>query len=146
MKKLGMIMFLMFLLIGLGGCGEEDPVLYINPEITEYSPNMSSTPGIPLLGVFTLDLKNSDLQFHWVAEEGTFLMWHNEGHGRIEDLGNDVMTNVHKMYWSTGTGESISEKSFTIYLSVEDIYTSEIIAETSIQIDQKEEGYFTIDE
>lgn len=87
------------------------------------------------------------MQIHWVVEQGSFLMWHgnDKGMGRIEDMGNDIYTNVHKLYWSEGA-EAISQKSFSIYLTIEDINTAEVIAETSIRIDNPEEGYFTINQ
>lgn len=147
MKKSITALLLITLIISLTGCNskDKDPVLWITPGITEYWTYMSSTPGIELTAAFTLDLKNSDLKYHWVAERGTFLMWHGneKGMGRIEDLGNDIMTNVHKLYWSEGTNP-ISEKSFKVHLTVEDIETAEVIAKTSIQIDHPEEGHFTI--
>jgi hypothetical protein len=149
MKKLITAILLIALIFSLVGCKEndDDRVLWINPEITEYWTYMSSTPGLKLTAAFTLDLKNSDLKYHWVAEQGTFLMWHGneKGMSRIEDLGNDITTNVHKLYWSEGT-EAISEKSFSIYLTIEDINTAEVIAETSIQIDHPKESYFTIEQ
>ncbi len=74
-------------------------------------------------------------------------MWHgnDKGMGRIEDMGNDIYTNVHKLYWSE-SAEAISQKSFSIYLTIENINTAEVIAETSIRIDNPEEGYFTINQ
>jgi hypothetical protein len=149
MKKLIVAILLITIIFCLAGCKENDkgPVLWINPGITEYWTYMSSTPGIELTAAFTLDLKNSDFKYHWVADQGTFLMWHGneKGMGRIEDLGNDIKTNVHKLYWSAGS-EAISEKSFTIHLTIEDNNTAEVIAETNIQIEHPEEGYFTIDQ
>jgi autotransporter adhesin len=106
---------------------------------------MSSTPGIGLVASFQRDLKNKNYKFHWLTEQGTFLTWHEDGKGRIEILGNDVKTNVHKVYWATG-GERIKGSSFKIYLKVENIDTEEVMYETSIEILQNESGYFSIKE
>lgn len=146
MKKSLTAILLITLTISLAGCQKNEHVLWITSGINDYWTYMSTTPGIELTAVFTRDLKNSDLKYHWVAEQGTFLMWHgSDSIGRIEDLGNDIITNIHKLYWAEGA-YSISEKSFTVYLTIEDISTSEVIAETSIQIEHPEEGHFIIDQ
>lgn len=106
---------------------------------------MSSVPGIELIAVFTRDLKNKNYKYHWVAEQGIFLTWHDEGKGIIKALGSDIKTNVHKVYWSVNPDKSIEITSFKVHLTVEDIGTSEIYAETSILIKQKKSGYFSID-
>ena len=60
------------------------------------------------------------------------------------DLGSDLKTNEHKVYWSLRNGEMIAEKSFKIYLTVEENSSAKIIAEASILIEQKKEGHFSI--
>ncbi len=82
--------------------------------------------------------------FHWIAEQGIFLTWHDDGKVRIEVLGNDIKTNVHKVYWSVNPSNAIKETSFNVYLTIEDIESDEIMYETNIEILQKKEGYFTI--
>ncbi len=136
--------FLIIAIILIAACGDRDSRLSITPEIDEYTPAMSSVPGIGLIAGFSRDLKNKDYKFHWVAERGTFLKWHDGGKGRIEVLGNDIKTNEHKVYWTVDPDENISEKSFLVYLTVEEIDTSEVMYETSIRIDQDREGYFSI--
>ena len=140
------LLIILIFAIFLTGCGDKDTGLSINPEINVYSPVMSSVPGIGLIAEFSRDLKNSDYKFHWVAEEGTFLTWHNEGKGRIEVLGNDIKTNEHKVYWSVDGGEEIRASAFKIYLTVEQIETSEVMYETALEIKQKEKGIFSIED
>lgn len=131
-------------LISFTGCNAENNGLSINPEIFEYTPAMSSVPGIALTATFQRDLKNKNYKFHWVAEQGTFLTWHDGGKGRFEVLGSDIKTNVHKVYWTVDLDQIIEETSFTIYLTVENIDTDEIMYETNIKILQQKEGYFSI--
>ncbi len=148
MKKILAAVLLITALCILTSCQEktDEPVLWINPEPTEYWTYMSSTPGIALTAVLTLDLKNSDFKYHWIAEQGTFLMWHgNDGQGRLEDLGRDIKTNVHKLYWTAGP-EPFTDPSLRVYVTVENIETQEVIAETYIEIQQPEEGHFVIDQ
>lgn len=142
MKKYLFLLLLTAFILSLTACGESAGDLTISSDITEYNPEMSSVPGIALTAVFTRDLKNSDLKYHWIAEEGTFVVWHSEGNGRLEDLGSDIMTNVHKIYWTVRDG-TVEESTFEIYLAVENIYTSEVISETRIQI-RSTAGSFTI--
>jgi len=138
-------LFIILPILLLPGCATSNPVLSINPGLSEYSPAMSSVPGLELISVLTLDLKNSDVKYHWIAEQGTFLTWHDEGKGQVQELGDDIRTNLHKVYWSIGTGVDISVKSFQILLTVEKIDTGEVIAKTSLEIKQKKPGIFTVD-
>lgn len=131
-NKLVMAIVLFFTLLSFVGCVEEKTGLSIRPEIYEYSLNMSSSPGIPLVAQFTRDLKNKDYKYHWIAERGTFLKWHKEGRGRIEELGSDIKTNEHKVYWAVDPDEEIG--------------SGKVMHETTIQIDQQRKGYFTIKE
>lgn len=142
-KKLLVVIAFIFL-ISITGCNDKNNGLSIKPEIYEYTPAMSSVPGIGLIATFQRDLKNKSYKFHWVAEQGTLVTWHDGGKGRIEVLGNDIKTNVHKVYWTVNSDQIIEETSFTIYLTVESIDTDEIIYETNIEILQQKEGYFSI--
>lgn len=89
------VAYALILLMVVAGCSHEDSGLSIHPEIYEYTPTMSSVPGIALTASFQRDLKNKNYKFHWIAEQGIFLTWHDDGKGRIEALGNDIKTNVH---------------------------------------------------
>lgn len=142
-KKL-ILAYALILLMAIAGCSLEDSRLSIHPEIYEYTPTMSSVPGIALTASFQRDLKNKNYKFHWVAEQGIFLTRHDDGKGRIEALGNDIRTNVHKVYWTVNPDRAIKEDSFKVYLSVEHIDTNEIMYETYIVILQQKEGYFSI--
>ena len=130
------------------GCVDQKTGLTIKPEILKYSPMMSSTPGIPLIAKFAGDLKNINYQYHWAAEQGTFLKWSDEGQdiGRIEILGNDIKTDEQKVYWTVDYNEEIKADSFKVRLTIEENETGKAIAEAVIQIDQQNQGYFTIKE
>lgn len=141
------ILALLAMILSLPGCSADDSSLAIKPELFEYSPYMSSTPGIPLVAVFTRELKNKNYVYHWIAEEGTFLKWHGSasGMGRIEVLGRDVTTNEHKIYWTVDPDHEIKAESFEVYLTIEELDTGKVMFETSLGIQQKEPLYFVID-
>lgn len=126
-------------------CEKPAPPLSIHPEIRAYTLAMSANPGIPLTAIYTRDLKNSDYQYHWVTPKGTFIRWDGAGSGRIQALGSDVRTNLHKVYWTLDPESLFPDPSFQIRLTVEHITTGEVIDEASLTIRQKTPGYFTID-
>lgn len=133
------------LILSLGACSPANPVLRINPEISEYSPYMSSTPGIPLTAVSTLDLTNKNVQFHWLTEAGTLLKWDDRnGYGRVEILGSDVRTNLPKVYWSMDELSDIAATSFQVHLTLEALDTGKVIAKASLTIRQPSPDRFTI--
>lgn len=132
----------------LTACTKAANPLSIKPEILEYSPFMSSTPGIPLEANLTRDLKNKNYVYHWSTEEGTFLKWHNisVGKGRVETLGNDIKTNEHKVFWSVDPNHEIEAKAFQVLLTIEALDTGNVVYETSLEIKQDKPGYFEIEE
>lgn len=117
----------------------------INSEISEYSPLMSSTPGIPLTIKFKSEETKSNMKFHWITEQGTFLNWEKDK-GKINVLGNDIIVNDQKVYWSIDPNSKINKSSFKIYLKIEDSNTSKEISQTSIEVKQNKEGIFSIKE
>lgn len=138
---------LLAMILPLPGCSADDSSLAIKPELFEYSPYMSSTPGIPLVAVFTRELKNKNYICHWIAEEGTFLKWHGSagGMGRIEVLGRDVMSNEHKIFWTVDPDQEIKVESFEVHLTIEELDTGNVMFETSLEIKQKEPLFFVIE-
>lgn len=142
-KKFISIILLSSIFFSLSGCGDKKIDVYINPGIKEYSPIMSSVPGIPLNAEFNSSTKNENIKFHWVTEQGTLLKWQQDN-GKINILGKDIKINEQKVYWSVATEEKIKKSPFKIYLTIEDNDSSKIIAETSIQIEQNKEGFYFI--
>jgi hypothetical protein len=115
----------------------------INPEINKYSPMISSVPGIPLTVKFKANTGESDIKFHWVTEQGTFLSWQQVS-GKISNLGKDAKINEQKIYWTIDPNVKLVESSFKIYLKIEDNDTSKVIYETSIELEQDKEGFFSV--
>jgi hypothetical protein len=111
----------------------------INSEINKYSPLMSSTPGMPLVA----ETKEEDIKYHWITEQGTFLNWERDS-GKINILGKDIKSNEQRIYWSVDPNEEIKISAFRIYLKIESNNTSKIIYETSIEIEQSKDGFFSI--
>lgn len=142
MKKITFIIITIILSMVVCGCGQAGG-LSLKAEIDKYSPSFSSVPGIPLIAEFERNLRYKDYKFHWVAEYGTFLKWHNETNGRIEILGHDVSTNEHKVYWSPLSKDSRQKSSFSIYLTIEEVDTLKVIDSTSLKI-TVQDGYYMV--
>lgn len=134
------------MVLPLQSCSATENRLTIKSELIEYSPYMSSTPGIPLIAVFNRELSNKNYIYHWIAEEGTFLKWQNStiGMGRIEVLGSDVMMNEHKIIWTVDPDHDIKTESFELHLTIEELDTGNVMFETSLEIIQKEPLFFVI--
>jgi hypothetical protein len=115
----------------------------INSEINKYSPLMSSTPGLPLAVDIRPITKKGDIKYHWVTEQGIFLDWKQDS-GKINILGKDAESIEQKIYWSVDLNEEIKKSTFKIYLKIKDTDTSKVIYETSIEVEQDKEGFFSI--
>jgi len=155
LKKCISIILISVLIYSLLGCTNKNIQISNNPqntkkieatissEINGYSPMMSSTPGIPLNISFKANPGEDNIKFHWITEQGTFLNWQKDS-GKISILGKDIKTNERKIYWSIDPNEKINESIFKIYLKIEDNDTSKEIYETSVEIEQNKEGFFSI--
>lgn len=145
MKKHKVLILCLFLIsFFLLGCNEKKSEVFIKPELNIYTQTMSSVPGIPLIAEFKTKEKNMEIKYHWTAEEGIFLNW-EQSSGKISVLGKDFKNNGERIYWSVDNNK-IKKSSFKIYLKAEESNSSKILAETSIEIEQSKEGFFTIKE
>jgi hypothetical protein len=153
-KSILFIMCITITIVLMGGCKEKkkeaasisgitkyEAVIY--PEVTKYSPAMSSIPGIPLAGVFKLNNNLENIKYHWIANEGVFLDW-NEGSGKVTQLGKEVKNNGGMIYWSVDGSNKNKMLRFNVVLKVEDASTSKLLAETKIEIEEDKEGVYRI--
>lgn len=134
-------LFLLALLL-VAGCADDPVALRIEPEVDRYLPTMSSAPGLGLSAVASRDLKNSDLQFHWSAEQGTFLRWSRSGAGRVQELGPEVRTDEHRIYWHPLPDTELGAGSFRVHVSVVDRNTGDALENASLLIRRDESGAF----
>ncbi|OPJ54589.1 hypothetical protein [Clostridium oryzae] len=152
LRKTLLIILALVLFSSLSGCGNKKQVVEssnkkvevaIDSKITEYSPLMSSIPGIPLTANYKSKIKQDNIKFHWITEEGTFLVW-NKKSGKTRILGNDIKINNEKIYWAINSNEKLKKIPFKIYLKIENEHSSKVICESSIQIEQNKKNWFTI--
>lgn len=142
MRKI--IMFIMYITIAIAlisGCNEKRLEVIIHPGITKYSMAMSSVPGIPLKGELKPNNNGVKITYHWITKEGEFLDW-NEVSGKITVLGKEVKNQGEKVYLSVDVLSKPKVSKFNVVLKVEDIKTSALMAETSIEIKEDKDGIY----
>lgn len=142
-KKLLSFILIFAIFFTFSSCGDKRVEVSIKPEISTYSPLMSSVPGIPLSVELKTGTYGKNIRYHWVAEKGALFTWQHDG-GKVNELGKDFKTNEQKVYWSVDINKKIKEASFKIYLYIEDVETSEVLSQANIQINQDKEGFFSV--
>ncbi|UUX92163.1 hypothetical protein [Methanoplanus endosymbiosus] len=111
------------LLLSAGCTGRENAEEYvekieISSENTCWSPIMSSIVGIDITPHYSGDA--GDIQYHWHASEGAFLLW-NKPDYRVINLGNNTITGEETLWWSyterdsnTGNTDNSGDEKITI--------------------------------
>ncbi|MFC1897362.1 hypothetical protein ACFLX8_02170 [Chloroflexota bacterium] len=111
----------------------EDATIQIDRDV--YTPIMSSTVGIGLTPVNTLERPPEAVQFHWHTDYGYFVSWDSPDF-KVKLLGTEVLNNGEKIYWSYDHGEMGTEKpSVEISLQIEDAQSGQVLAGASLNIE-----------
>lgn len=117
----------------------ENPV--IKADRDTYHPTMSSTVGIGLTATFT---GSKDIKFHWTTDYGYLLSW-NPPDFIVKNLGNDVVNNGEKVYWSyDGTKVDNKSHDFKINLVIEGLNTDKTLPQAVIKGNVDETGLVKI--
>ena len=110
----------------------EDVTIQIDRDI--YTPIISSTVGIGLTPVNTLEGPPETVQFHWRTDYGYFVAWDSPDF-KVKLLGPEVINNGEKIYWSYDPDEMGVEKpSIEISLQIEDAQSAQVLALASLKI------------
>jgi len=122
----------------LATCAQPDDALPENVTIQIdgdiYTPIMSSTVGIGLTPVYTLERPPETVQLHWRTDYGYFVAWDSPDF-KVNLLGTEVINNGEKIYWSYAPDEMGAEKpSVEISLQIEDAQSGQVLAEASLKI------------
>jgi hypothetical protein len=116
----------------------EDVTIQIDRDI--YTPIMSSTVGIGLIPVHTLERPAETVQFHWHTNYGYFVAWDSPDF-KVKLLGPEVINNGEKIYWSYDPKEMGAEKpSVAISLQIEDAQSGQVLAGASLKIGWEEQN------
>ncbi len=112
----------------------------IEPEITRYSPALSSVIGILLTVKLSGGKIPEQISYHWTTEYGRFL----SGDGKAVELGGDVRTQEDKVYWSVDFKDGRDSSGFGIYLQVGEQKTGKVIAQTELRLEKDGDGFWVV--
>lgn len=100
-----------------------------------YTPILSSTVGIGLTPIYTLDGHPDTVKFHWHTNYGHFVSWGPPDY-QVNLLGAEVVNNGEKIFWSYGPDKmDIKKPSVEISLKVEDVESGQFLTESILGID-----------
>ena len=106
----------------------------IIPDISIYTPAMSSTVGIGLTGSYTLGRPVDSVKFHWKTSYGYFVIWQAPDF-KVKQLGADIVYGADKIYWSFSPDDINTTKTdVKIELIVEDSKTGQILSTSTLSI------------
>ncbi len=103
-------------------------------QISQYSPIMSSTVGIPLQYSGKI---SPEMKCYWHANYGHFLSW-KEPDYKVKFLGSDVVNSGEKLYWSYRLEDTEKPAKIEILVMVIDLSKREIVATAHINIGWKD--------
>ena len=116
------------------------PKVVIEPEITRYSPALSSVIGLPLTVKLSGGKVPENIIYHWTTEYGRFL----SSNGKATELGGDVRTQEDKVYWSVDFKDGKDSSGFGISLQVEEQKTGKVIAQADLRLEKDGEGFWVV--
>lgn len=118
-------------------------VVSISSSIDEYTPAMSSVPGLPLTVNISGEDEQSNIVYIWKAEEGIFLSWKSSD-GIVNTLGNECTIEDSTIYWSPYFETKENKDTFKITVEVKNNESEVIIGQKTIEIDCSKEFRYSI--
>lgn len=100
----------------------------------QYSPAMSSTPGIGLRTVF-VPPAGTTVNYHWTADFGYFVSW-NAPDYRVIPRGADLFATEGRFYWTYDPRLTPDRKPVvTIVVEAQDAESGNVLARRTIKLD-----------
>jgi hypothetical protein len=124
---------ILFFVRSPGGVGGGAPgKLTLTGDDIDYSPHLSSVPGIRVQPDYSGDYFS--LRYHWKTNYGYFLDWDPPEYIVIP-MGNEVVTDSRTLYWTYDPSEAGREKPpVTVTLLLEDDRSGVVLDEASLDI------------
>ena len=111
-----------------------DEEVKIQADRDTYTPELSSTVGIGLTPIHTLDRHLETVKFHWHTNYGHFVSWEPPDY-KVNLLGDEITNKGEKIYWSYTSKEmDIKKPSVKISLRIEDAKSGQLLTESSLKI------------
>jgi hypothetical protein len=112
---------------GAGGMG-------LRTEPDQYSPAMSSTPGIGFTTVF-IPPAGTEVHYHWITDFGYFVTW-NAPNYVVLPRGADFTATEGRVYWTYDPRYTPDRKpAVTVIVQAEDAETGRIVARRTVKLD-----------
>lgn len=113
----------------LGGGGMD-----LRAEPTQYSPAMSSAPGIGLTPVW-VPPAGLEVDYHWTADFGYFVSW-NAPNYAVVPRGADLVATEGRLYWTYDPRYTADRKSVvTIVVEARERETGRVLARRTLKLD-----------
>ncbi|PKM95962.1 MAG: hypothetical protein CVU84_03950 [Firmicutes bacterium HGW-Firmicutes-1] len=139
MKRL--IILAILICIFISGCKKDvmsvEPLDFhvaIDMGIEQYTPSMSSVPGLPLLVNVNLYNKELELELHFKCEQGNFLLWNADSN--IEQLNSEYICDFNdlNLYWSPSESTDHSSDQNMLTVSIIEKNTGDIFGKGNIRL------------
>jgi hypothetical protein len=115
-------------------CATRPSALNVRPEPLQYSPAMSSTPGIGLRTVF-VPPAGTAVDYHWSADYGYFVSW-NAPSFKVVPRGADLVATEGTLYWSYDAKRAFERKPVvTIAVEARDAESGRVLARKKLKLD-----------
>ncbi len=112
--------------------GETPGKLTLTGDDIDYSPRLSSVPGIRLQPDYSGD--NFSLRYHWKTNYGYFLDW-NPPEYIVIPMGNEVVTDSRTLYWTYNPSDVGREKPpVTVTVTLLDEESGKVLDEAPLDI------------
>lgn len=113
-----------------GGAGS----MGLRAEPHQYSPAMSSTPGIGFTTLF-IPPSGTTVNYHWTTDFGYFVTW-NPPNYVVLPRGADFTATEGRVYWTYDPRYTADRKSVvTVVVAAEDAETGRIVARRTVRLD-----------
>lgn len=106
----------------------------LRAEPTQYSPAMSSTPGIGLRTVF-VPPAGTTVDYRWTADFGYFVSW-NAPDYRVVPRGADFVATEGRLYWTYDPRLAPDRKpAVTIVVEAQNAESGSVLARRTLKLD-----------
>lgn len=138
MKKLFLIGVFLLATVFLAACGKTNGSVSITSNVDKYTPTMSSVQGFTLTPNFRSDQKYHQLEYHWLAEKGSFISQFAPSRSELTNEGEAVL-------WSAVEQDQLVDikNDFQIVLEVIDGENGAVLAQTELTI-EVDQGFYEV--
>ncbi|HEX4046256.1 MAG TPA: hypothetical protein VH309_00385 [Elusimicrobiota bacterium] len=115
-------------------CASLPETLTVRAEQSQYSPALSSTPGIRLRPIF-VPPSGVNVEYHWSADFGSFVSWNPPAY-KVKPLGSDFVATEGALYWTYDPALASARKPVvTVVIEARDADTGKVLSRAKLKLD-----------